>query len=132
MGMSAVPTSEMEKLTVDEEKSKAKKKAAETQQRKVAELKPPPNFLDARIAIWNRCKAERDDWLAKQERRNIKIQLHRGNGNDHGCAQAPVVSPASELVDHVAVYSRPLQALGGESALHLNLQFRGGVLGSLP
>ena len=38
----------------------------------------------------------------------------------------------TELVDHVAVYSRPLKALGGESALHLNLQFRGGVLGSLP
>jgi len=59
-------------------KSKTKKKAAENQQGKVAELNPPPDFLDTRIAIWNRCKAERDEWLAKQEKKEIKIALPDG------------------------------------------------------
>lgn len=58
--------------------SKTKKKAAENQQGKVAELNPPPDFLDTRIAIWNRCKAERDEWLAKQEKKEIKIALPDG------------------------------------------------------
>ena len=57
---------------------KAKKKPAESQQGKVAELNPPPDFLDSRIAIWNRCKAERDEWVARQERKDIKIQLPDG------------------------------------------------------
>jgi len=63
---------------VDEKKSKSKKKAVENQQNKVAELDPPPDFLKTRISIWERAKAERVEWLAKQERKDIKIELPDG------------------------------------------------------
>ena len=58
--------------------SKSKKKAVENQQNKVAELDPPPDFLKTRISIWERAKAERVEWLAKQERKDIKIELPDG------------------------------------------------------
>ena len=58
--------------------SKSKKKTVENQQKKVAELDPPPDFLKTRISIWERCKAERAEWLAKQERKDINIKLPDG------------------------------------------------------
>merc|ERR1712062_418332 len=44
----------------------------------VKELVPPPNFLAEREALWTRCKAEQDEWLAAQKREPITITLPDG------------------------------------------------------
>merc|ERR1712061_362460 len=44
---------------------------------------------------------------------------------------AAVISPARKFVDHVAIYTRSLQVLGGEPACYPHIRFSGRVLGSL-
>ena len=39
--------------------------------KKVAELSPPPEFIAAREALWQRLKAEREAWLAAQAPQHI-------------------------------------------------------------
>jgi len=63
-------------------KKKEKKNAAETSSssggRKVAELKPPPEFIASRLEMWDRLKAERDVWLAAQTQVDITVTLPDG------------------------------------------------------
>ncbi|GAB7361235.1 hypothetical protein MBLNU230_g1296t1 [Neophaeotheca triangularis] len=43
------------------------------------EMTPPPDFFATRNAIFDKRKAERDEWVAKQPREEITVEL--GNGN---------------------------------------------------
>lgn len=43
------------------------------------EMTPPPEFFATRNAIFDKRKAERDEWVAKQPREEIEVEL--GNGN---------------------------------------------------
>ena len=42
------------------------------------QLDPQPEFIAHRDAIWNRLKKERDEWVAAQENKPIKISLPDG------------------------------------------------------
>jgi threonyl-tRNA synthetase len=68
-------------------KEKAKNKAkvetaANEGSKKVAELNPPPDYIASRIALWDKLKAEREEWLAKQVPEPIKITLPDGKEVD--------------------------------------------------
>ncbi|XP_052794807.1 threonine--tRNA ligase 1, cytoplasmic-like isoform X2 [Mya arenaria] len=70
----------MENLQVSEKKKKGKKHAAAAgdQEDKLKELKPPPEFLASRLELWDKLKKEYDDWVAAQERKDIKVTLPDG------------------------------------------------------
>merc|ERR1711892_279508 len=58
-----------------------KKKAAQSGaagSKKVAELKPPPEFIASRLAMWDRLKVEREAWLAAQTPVDITVTLPDG------------------------------------------------------
>merc|ERR1719402_1398904 len=41
-------------------------------------MNPPPSFLADRLAMWDRLKAERDEWLAQQVQEDITVTLPDG------------------------------------------------------
>ena len=41
-------------------------------------MNPPPSFLADRLAMWDRLKAERDEWLAQQVQEDIAVTLPDG------------------------------------------------------
>lgn len=60
-------------------KAKAAKAAkVETKSGKVGELSPPPSFLAERIAMWERLKAQSDEFLASQVPEPIQVKLPDG------------------------------------------------------
>jgi len=62
-----------------QKKSKAKSK--ESGDGKAAlpmEMQPPPAFIAQRLELWDKLKKERDEWVAAQERVDIKITLPDG------------------------------------------------------
>lgn len=62
-----------------QEKAKGKGDADNAPAKRASkEISPPPEFLASRLALWDRCKAEREEWLAKQERKEIKVTLPDG------------------------------------------------------
>ena len=46
------------------------------------ELTPPPDFFATRNAIFDKRKAEREEWVAKQPRETIQIALPNGNSKE--------------------------------------------------
>ena len=63
---------------IDKKKKQQQKDETKAARPAVKELVPPPNFLAEREALWVRCKAERDEWLAAQKREPITITLPDG------------------------------------------------------
>jgi len=88
----AAVSAAMDQLKVDENKDKdnlkglkkKKEKAAANKEKgpvatnKVSELKPPPEFIAERLALWDKLKAERDVWLAEQVPQPIVVTLPDG------------------------------------------------------
>ncbi|WAQ98892.1 SYTC2-like protein [Mya arenaria] len=60
------------------QKGKKHAAAAGDQEDKLKELKPPPEFLASRLELWDKLKKEYDDWVAAQERKDIKVTLPDG------------------------------------------------------
>ena len=46
--------------------------------KKVAELQELPHFISERLVMWDRLKAEREEWIASQPRDSITITLLDG------------------------------------------------------
>lgn len=46
--------------------------------KKVAEMNPPPGFIEDRIKMWDRLKAERDEWVAAQTPQPLQVTLPDG------------------------------------------------------
>lgn len=44
----------------------------------IFQLDPPPEFLASRQKLWDQLKKEYDDWVAAQERKDIKVTLPDG------------------------------------------------------
>jgi len=61
-------------------KKKKEKKAAEASgtSKKVSELKPPPDFIASRLALWDKLKAEQDANIAAKTPENITVTLPDG------------------------------------------------------
>merc|ERR1719216_515018 len=60
------------------EKKKEKQSTAAPQTKKAMELKEPPTFINERLVLWDKLKAERVAWLAAQPREPITITLPDG------------------------------------------------------
>merc|ERR1719376_252617 len=76
-GVKAMDISDPQKKS--QKKSKAKSK--ESGDGKAAlpmEMQPPPAFIAQRLELWDKLKKERDEWVAAQERVDIKITLPDG------------------------------------------------------
>merc|ERR1719376_1839704 len=76
-GVKAMDISDPQKKS--QKKSKAKSK--ESGDGKAAlpmEMQPPPAFIAQRLELWDKLKKERDEWIAAQERVDIKITLPDG------------------------------------------------------
>lgn len=50
----------------------------EKQSKKASILDPPPDYIAERIALWDRLKKERDEWIASQSNQSIQITLPDG------------------------------------------------------
>jgi len=57
---------------------KKKEKPAKANAAAVSVMNPPPSFLADRLAMWDRLKAERDEWLAQQVQEDITVTLPDG------------------------------------------------------
>ena len=44
----------------------------------MSQMQPPPAFIAQRLELWDKLKKERDEWVAAQERVDIKITLPDG------------------------------------------------------
>ena len=61
------------------QKDKKEKEAHDAKLKKTSgELKPPPEFLAERLAMWDRLKKERDDFVSAQARTPISVTLPDG------------------------------------------------------
>ncbi|KAH9942055.1 hypothetical protein B0H21DRAFT_868441 [Amylocystis lapponica] len=63
----------------DQKKSKDKKDKSATASAYPLELDPPPEFFDHRIKIFEKLKAEYDEWVKVQPRQEIEITLPDGS-----------------------------------------------------
>ncbi len=58
--------------------AKKKPKAKDVSSSKISELSPPPDFIAERVALFDRLKKEREEWLAAQKSEPITITLPDG------------------------------------------------------
>merc|ERR1712002_248326 len=70
--------SELKGLKKKHEKKKAAAEGGVAKGKKVCELKPPPEFIASRIALFDKLKAERDLWLSQQVPEKITVTLPDG------------------------------------------------------
>lgn len=69
----------MENLNIKEEKTKMKKKKiAVTDEKSISELNPWPNYIQDRIILWDKLKAEYEESLASKSMTDIKVILPDG------------------------------------------------------
>jgi threonyl-tRNA synthetase len=83
----------VKKLGISEkpQKSKKDKRKGADQDGRSLELNPPPQYIEHRIKIFEKKKAEYDSWVSQQARENINITLDNGRIE---VGQSWVTSPA--------------------------------------
>ncbi|KAF2219850.1 threonyl-tRNA synthetase-like protein [Elsinoe ampelina] len=94
------------------QKKEKKAKAGESDSGPL-ELSPPPSYIADRLAIFDKVKAEYDEWVAKQPRDDIQITLSSG---DVRVGKAWEITPG-EIARNISksLYERTVVArLGGE------------------
>ncbi|OQO08159.1 hypothetical protein B0A48_06953 [Cryoendolithus antarcticus] len=88
---------------------KAGKKQAEEGDNRPLELSPPPDYFATRNALFDKRKAEREEWVAKQPREDIEITLGDGKsqqGKSWETTPAQIVRAISKSLSERTVISR--------------------------
>jgi len=70
--------SSLKGLKKKNEKKGEKSDSSKAKKTTVGELKPPPEFIAERLAIWDRLKKEREEWLEAQVPQDLTVTLPDG------------------------------------------------------